>query len=87
MAASAFSPSALWSQLGPMWKPYPSQETSTSNKFCDKSSFNLNKQKLFPSSLCGLPSGIDDKEDATKSFWEREAGLAHRPGFWLSGPF
>lgn len=34
-AASAFSPSALWSQLVPVWKPElfqdPSQETSTSN--------------------------------------------------------
>lgn len=48
MAALAFSPSALWSQLTPVWKPRPywdpSQETSTSNKYCDKTRFNLNKQ-------------------------------------------
>lgn len=44
MAALAFSLSALWSQLAPMWKPClywdPSQETRTSNKYHDKTSFN-----------------------------------------------
>lgn len=44
MAVLAFSPSALWFQLMPVWKPSLywdlSQETSTSNKYHDKTSFN-----------------------------------------------
>lgn len=44
MAVLAFFPSALWSQLAPVWKPSLyrdlSQETTTSNKYHEKTSFN-----------------------------------------------
>lgn len=85
MAVLAFSPSALWSQLVSVWKPHlfwdPSQKTSTSNKYCDKTSFNLNKQTKLSSSRFDLYSGIGDKEEPTKGSWAREAGVALRPGF------